>query len=145
MCPAEPKKCFSPCHCVNFRRAALAVTAVYNDALKPAGVSVNQFTLLQYISTLAPVSVSELSDAVDLDRTTLVRNLKPLEERDLVADIAPRGSRKRQLTVTTAGNAVLVVARPLWRRIQERLEENLGSGLLAAMEEAFLKIEKSRL
>ncbi|URN84259.1 MarR family winged helix-turn-helix transcriptional regulator [Acetobacterium wieringae] len=69
----------SVCSCLNMRRASLAMTEIYDHYLEPCHLSISQFSILKHIDGMEPVSVSELAAAIRLDRTTLVRNLKPLE------------------------------------------------------------------
>ena len=68
----------SQCYCMNLRRAANAVTDYYDAVLKDLGVSVSQFSLLLNLARMETANTSELAERVKLDRSTLVRNLKPL-------------------------------------------------------------------
>lgn len=69
----------SVCNCLNLRRASLSITEIYDHYLAPSQLSVSQFSIPKHVREMAPVSVSELAAEIRLDRTTLVRNLKPLE------------------------------------------------------------------
>ena len=72
------------CACKNLRRSARAVTRLYDEALRPSGLRITQFTLLVAVALSEPVPITRLADALDLDRTTLARDLKPLTERGLL-------------------------------------------------------------
>lgn len=131
----------SVCNCVNLRRAAHSVTAAYDRALEPSGVKISQFSILKYIRGMAPVNVSDLARAMRLDRTTLVRNLKPLEAAGLVKDSAPTGGRSRRMELTDKGRQILTQANDLWMEAQKSLEEYLGSEKLDTLRELLLKLE----
>jgi len=93
----------SSCNCINVRRPSQTITEVYDEFLAPSNLKVGKFSLLKHIYQLGPVSVSDLALVIRLDRTTLVRNLKSLEESVLVRDISIEGSRNRQLKLTDEG------------------------------------------
>ena len=116
----------SACNCLNLRRASQAITKAYNEALAPSGLTLAQFGLLKHTRSLAPVSVSRLAEAVRLDRTTLVRDLKRLEENGLVMDAGQR-TRDRQLCLTEKGLKALESAEPYWQQAQESVETLLGA------------------
>jgi DNA-binding MarR family transcriptional regulator len=77
---AELVKCTN-CACFNPRKVARAVTQLYDDALRPAGLRVTQFSLLVVVRMAGPVSVTRLAELTVLDRTTLTRNLELLERQ----------------------------------------------------------------
>lgn len=116
----------SICNCMNIRRSSLAITKVYNEFLAPSGLLISQYSSLKHIERLGPVSVSTLALEIRLDRTTLVRNLKALEERAYIIDVAPQGARNRQLKLTDAGRTILKTAEPLWHEAQDYLADYLG-------------------
>ena len=69
-----------PCMCASLRRAARAVTQRYDEALRPAGIRLTQFTLLQMLSLTGPLTQGALSEQLAMDSTTLSRTLKPVEK-----------------------------------------------------------------
>ena len=138
---AEKKRRSSTCHCIQLRRAASRVTERYDMALAPAGLTVGQYSLLAHLERLEPVSVSRLAEELELERTTLVRTLKPVLARQLVADAAEPGRRSRALTLTGEGRTLLEQARPLWRASQEDVERRLGEGGIAALEALLERLE----
>lgn len=129
------------CNCVNLRRASLAITEVYDDYLSPSGLKNGQFSMLNHIKSLSPVNVSELALKIRLDRTTLVRNLKLLEQRGLIADTAPKGSRNRQLVVTELGEQTLDIASRNWLEAQSFMEAYMGKEALTTLTALLSKIE----
>ncbi|MBK1811927.1 winged helix-turn-helix transcriptional regulator [Clostridium sp. YIM B02505] len=131
----------SKCNCLNLRRASQAITEVYDEFLAPSGLKIGQFSLLKHIDALGPVSVSNLAISIRLDRTTLVRNLKPLEERGYIYDIAIEGTRNRQLKLTDKGKEVYRSAEVLWLKAQSYLDDYLGKDNLDAFTTLLSKIE----
>ena len=131
----------SVCNCLNLRRASLAITEIYDHYLAPSQLSVSQFSILKHILAMAPVSVSELAAEIRLDRTTLVRNLKPLEQRGLIQDISKAGTRNRQLCLTVVGKEKVGQAHDYWNQAQERIEAQLGREDTKILQALLLKIE----
>lgn len=131
----------SVCNCLNLRRASQAITHVYDELLKPCGLRVNQFSLLAHIKGLEPVSVSDLALAMRLDRTTLVRNLRSLEEQGFIEDIAATGARSRQLKLTERGLKLTLEAEAVWSEAQNSLVNYLGKEKVATLTELLSKIE----
>lgn len=131
-----------PCNCLKLRRASLAITKVYDKYLEPSGIKVSQYSILKSISRMEPVNVSNLAINVRLDRTTLVRNLKPLEQKGLISDISKAGNRNRQLILTERGKETLTEAIPLWMKAQDYVEQYLGAEDLSTLSSLLLKIEK---
>lgn len=134
----------SPCTCLNLRRASKTLTDIYDKYLTSCQLSISQYSILRHINCLAPVSVSNLSIALRLDRTTLVRSLKPLEERELVEDISEDGTRNRELQLTEDGKNVFQSANGLWEKAQSDLVEYLGREDAEKFSEMLEKIEKYR-
>ena len=107
-------------------RAARRITREYDDALRPVGLTVTQFGLLNAVGRYEPDSISELADLLALDRTTLSRNLKPLEKAGLIFRGEESEGRRRRLLLTTLGVRRLEEAYPLWQEVQDRTEARLG-------------------
>ena len=131
----------SVCNCLNLRRASLAITEIYDHYLAPSQLSISQFSILKHIFAMEPVNVSELADEIRLDRTTLVRNLKPLEQQGLIHDIALSGTRNRQLCLTAEGREKIEQANIYWEQAQEQIEAQLGQEDIEILQALLLKIE----
>jgi DNA-binding MarR family transcriptional regulator len=114
--------------CVNtsLRRSTRIVSSFYDEALGTTGLHGNQLVLLVAVYLMGPVGINKLAARVGLDRTTLVRNLKPIEERGLVAIKAGDDLRTRIVTLTPEGREALIQALPLWEAVQEQVVELLG-------------------
>jgi DNA-binding MarR family transcriptional regulator len=131
----------STCNCLNIRRASQAVTEVYDEFLAPSNLKIGQFSLLKHINQLGPISVSDLALIIRLDRTTLVRNLKPLEKSGFVVDISTEGARNRQLKLTDKGIETYKYAEELWKKAQSFLEEYLYKDNIDTFTTLLSKIE----
>lgn len=126
-------KASSPCYCVTVRRAAQAITQLYDAALEPTGLKITQFSLLRAIARRGPVSITELAAAVYLDRTTLGRNLRVLERDGLVSLTPGADHRERVAQLTTQGQTALAAAEPLWKATQARVRAALGEEQLKTL------------
>jgi DNA-binding MarR family transcriptional regulator len=123
---AELAEVAAGCACRNLRRTARAVTQLYDETLRPSGLRITQFTLLVAVALSEPVPITRLADALDLDRTTLARDLKPLTEQGLVEITAGEDRRMRKVRLTRQGREAIGRAYPLWQRAQARLVEGSG-------------------
>lgn len=115
-------------HCAsfNFRRAARAMTALFDHALQGSRIRSTQFTILTAVAGAQPVSVGKLSETLVMDATTMTRNLNLLRKQGLVT-VSPRGSmRQRFVSLTFEGEKALARAIPLWREIQQKFVNNIG-------------------
>jgi DNA-binding MarR family transcriptional regulator len=114
------------CACFNLRKAARVVTQLYDKALRSTGLRTTQFTLLVGISMLGTVTVTRLAQIGVMDRTTLTRNLKPLERKGLIQITPGKDQRTRVVTITDEGQKALVQALPLWKKAQVGVVKRLG-------------------
>ena len=117
------------CVCAKLRRSARIVSALYDQALAPSGLTVAQFSLLRMLQRAGPCSLTALAEATGHDRSTLNRTLRPLE-RDGLVDSQPCGKdqRARIVSVTDAARAAMRQAQPHWQAAQARICEALGEG-----------------
>ena len=114
------------CYCANLRRAALALTAIYDDALAPHGMKVTQFSLLHAVERRGRANLTALSAGTGLDRSTLGRNLRVLEGMGLVTLSPGDDQRDRVAALTPRGRTRLRAATRTWKGIQESLAGTLG-------------------
>lgn len=119
------------CYCFALRAAARKATALYDAALAPVGVSVAQFSLLRNIERAAPLSMTELGRLVDLDRSTIGRNIRVLQRMGLVQVTPGTDQREATLTLTDAARDVIRRAAPLWDDAQRGIEASLGRATAA--------------
>lgn len=118
---------FGACHCLAVQRAARTLARRYDEALRPLGITSHQFSILSALLQDQPAPLTALAQWLGLDRTTLTRNLAPLEAQGLIETCADaRDRRVRGLTLTTAGRQRLGEALPLWRGAQAATEAGGG-------------------
>lgn len=114
------------CVCFHLRRSARTITGFYDRMLAPSGLRATQFTLLTVVRRTGGLPFSSLADVLGMDRTTLTRNLRPLEREGLVT-IEPGADRRvRTVTLTPKGKRRLSEAQPLWGRAHTRITNGLG-------------------
>jgi DNA-binding MarR family transcriptional regulator len=114
------------CACFKVRKAARAITRLYEEVLRPIGLRATQFSLLMATRVMGPVTVVKLAQVIVMDRTTLTRNLQILERRRLIEIKPGEDRREREVTLTASGMEVLANAIPLWEAAQERVRQGLG-------------------
>ena len=114
------------CTCFNLRKATRVVTQFFDQALQPSGLLVTQFTILVAIALSTPRTVNALAQSLAMDRTTLTRNLKPLEREGLIQIQPGQDQRTRVISLTAQGQATLAAAFPLWEHAQADIVEKLG-------------------
>jgi DNA-binding MarR family transcriptional regulator len=130
--PDDPR-----CTCHLLRSAARRVTQVYDDALRPAGLKTSQFSLLATLRHAEALTLGELAERLSMDRTTLTRNLRPLQQAGWIERVPDPVDRRRiHLVVTAAGRATLAHARPLWRDAQHAFRARLGAPSVMALHTA---------
>jgi DNA-binding MarR family transcriptional regulator len=114
------------CNCAALRGATRALSLAYDEALRPSGLRVTQFSILASVASAGEISMGELADRMAMDRTTLARNLKPLERDKFIQVVVGEDRRERIVSITASGRKTLERAQPLWRAVQTRFEEKVG-------------------
>lgn len=134
---SDPKRRPRPpvrgCTCGRLRRLTRRITGVYDRALAPCGLRVTQFSLLSKLLPRHACTFSALADAMDMERTTLLRNLRPLVEAGWIRAEARANSRRREVRLTPAGRAKWSEAKPLWRMAQNAVNSALGDSEVARL------------
>ena len=120
------RKIEDSCMGMRVRRAARAVGNFYDLHLKSVGLKGTQFTLLNAIFLNPSITITQLADLLLLNRTTLNRNLKPLERQGLIRISPGEDHRTRILQLTREGRSILQQALPLWLEAQSGVVETLG-------------------
>jgi DNA-binding MarR family transcriptional regulator len=121
------------CVCFNVRKTARAITQLYDEMLRPSGLRVTQFSLLMATRGLDSVTLNRLARAVGMDRTTLTRNLRPLEKQGLLRIALGVDRRERNVTLTVKGEQAMVEALPLWEAAQARVTNGFGHERLSKL------------
>jgi DNA-binding MarR family transcriptional regulator len=123
------------CMGMRVRRAARVVANHFDKHLKPTGLKGTQFTLLNTIFMNPAATIGQLSDILGLDRTTLNRNLKPLEGKGLIRSGSGKDPRTRTLQMTKEGTKLLQSALPLWLEAQTGVMEIVDNRIKRLMDD----------
>jgi len=114
------------CLCLHAQRAARALARRFDDALRPTGLTNQQFSLLMALNRPEPPTMAPVAQMLAMDRTTLTAALKPLERRGLLRiEPDPQDRRSRRIVLTEAGGIVLAQAVPIWRETHKLVEAGL--------------------
>ena len=113
----------SECYCTNLRRSANAVSDFYDSALKDTGLTIAQYYLLINLSRLQSANITHWAKRVGLDRSTMVRNIKLLESRNLIEKTEGHG---KAFTLSALGKKSLEAAAIVWSEAQKKMELFLG-------------------
>ena len=133
------------CICLAVRQAARHVTQSYHQFLAPAGMRTTQFSILAKLKRKGPMTINALAAELVMDRTTLGRNILPLE-RDGLISIEPLASDRRSkvLHLTKAGDKRLEAARTGWVKAQARFESAFGSKRTSRLARAVARCRRER-
>lgn len=114
------------CICGALRMATRAITQLYDEALRPSGLRVTQYSLLSRIARLQPVSAGTLESSLYFDQTTLARALKVLEKEGLIRRAPSSDRRTKRIELTALGARRVEHARKLWVEAQNGMVGQVG-------------------
>lgn len=125
--PAELTSHSPDCNCLAVRQAARHVTQFYDQHLAPTGLRTTQFSILVKLRRLGPMTINALAADLVMDRTTLSRNILPLE-RDGLITVKPgaRDRRMKELHLTQVGVERMRAGIKLWAAAQAGFETSYG-------------------
>jgi DNA-binding MarR family transcriptional regulator len=115
-----------PCLCANLRRAARALTQVYEEALRPAALRGPQFTILQTLSLAGEITQGRMAQILAMDSTTLTRTLAIMERQGWIARREGEDRREWRLQLSRAGRIKFERALPQWEKAQAMVRRKLG-------------------
>lgn len=122
------------CNCLALRQAARQATQLYDRHLAPGGLRTTQFSVLVNLRRLGPMTINRLAAQMVMDRTTLGRNVLPLERDGLIAiQQGTTDKRRKELELTKAGSERLRRAVKLWANAQAEFESQFGTERAAAL------------
>ena len=117
----------SECNCFAVRSAARHISQFYDQVLAPTGLRTTQFSVLAKLKRNGPLAINRLAENMVMDRTTLGRNILPLERDGLIRiEPDPNDRRAKALHLTKAGEKRLEAARKGWSEAQARFETTFG-------------------
>jgi DNA-binding MarR family transcriptional regulator len=124
----ELSKITLPCMCATLRRTSRALTQLYEEELRPAGLRATQLTILQVLSLAGELTQGELGKVLAMDSTTLTRTLAIMDRSGWIAKRRGTDRREWRLRLSKAGEDQFKLAVPLWEKAQSRLRQQLGEG-----------------
>lgn len=116
----------SRCAGVRTLMTARSVARLFDNKMKAVGLTGTQFSLLVAIGSREFKSISELGETLNIEKSTLSRNLRPLMDAGLIVRDRAAGGRSISHTLTTEGEERLEAAYPIWQSVQDQLEDSLG-------------------
>ncbi len=144
MAPKEIAPC-AECLCFNIRKASRMVTQIYDEIMQETGLRGTQFTILANIAGYQLLTISVLAEKLVMDRTTLTRNLKPLERQRLIVITPGEDRRTRSIQLSACGHQTLASALPLWRQAQQKITKQMGKKRLNHLIKELRSLEKMTL
>lgn len=114
------------CKCWALRRASRAVTQHYEAFFRGTGLRATQFTLLAMLAQTGPLPLTDLAARVGLERTSLTRNLRPLERKGFIREVVDDDQRVRRVAITKPGEEAALAALAAWEKAQASVDEVLG-------------------
>lgn len=129
------------CACAQLRRAARRISSLYDAVLKPSGLTNTQHSLLVNVARAGAISRTALAERLGMDRTTLTRNLRPLETLELIVPFESDDRRERLLCLSTAGTRKLKQSYELWQQAQHTFASRLGRKKLEQLRSALKAAE----
>ena len=114
------------CTCGTLRKAARAITILYDNAFQSSGLLSTQFNVLHVIYKSDSIRISDLAARLGMDRTTLTRNLAILEREGFIKISEGKDHRARNVTATQKGHRAVTRAIPLWNEVQGKVKQKMG-------------------
>jgi len=122
------------CNCLAVRQAARYITKFYDQFLAASGLRTTQFSILAKLRRLGLMTINALAAEMVMDRTTLGRNILPLERDGLITvEQGSRDRRSKELRVTEAGEARFRAGMKGWAEAQRQFEKAFGAERTADM------------
>ena len=131
-----------PCKCIHLRKASNNLTKIYDSALIKVGLKITQFSTLKNIQKLGKTNIKELSYILELDRTTVLRNIEKLIKMNLISYKDERNSKNKIIQLTTFGKSKLIKAIIIWEETQHKYIKALGIKSYKEIDTLVTKISK---
>jgi DNA-binding MarR family transcriptional regulator len=130
------------CIATRIRQLSRIITRVYDDAMRPLGITASQFTLLTRLAQQDGIAAVEIGFALDIEKSTLSRNLKRLLALGLIIMDPPAGRRGRGLHLTAQGQAVIKDAYSVWQCAQQNATRVMGPNSRTTLDRLLHHTEK---
>lgn len=132
-------------HCIsnNLQKTARAVSRMYAETMRPAGLTRAQFPILGVLDAIGPLPMGDIAARLYMERTTLTRHLKPLEEAGFVErPVSNSDARVREVAITAAGRRKLRQAQRLWNKAQQEMLTRYGAANWQSLEAALRTLRR---
>ena len=132
-------------HCMsnNLQKTARAVSRVYAEEMRPAGLTRAQFPILGVLNALGPLAMRDIAQRLYMERTTLTRHLKPLEDAGFVnRPPSETDARVRLISITAAGRRKLLQAERYWQKAQNKMLDRYGAEAWNQLEDALRTLRR---
>ncbi len=116
------------CLAMRSRLIGRTITGIYDSALRPAGVTAGQLSILAALVRHGPISPGEVARRLNIEKSTMSRNVRRMERNGWLAIRPGESGPSQELRITNSGRRILEEARPLWHEAQRRAREVLGAG-----------------
>ena len=123
------------CHCYAIRQVSTKITQIYDEALLESGLKITQYAILRYISFLKNTNLMKLSISMGYNRSTLGRNIRILERKELIYLDKGKDKRELNIRITKYGLKILNVATKCWIKINTEITKKLGVNKKKMIEE----------
>ncbi len=130
------------CLATRVRQLSRIVTRVYDDAMRPLGITASQYTLLAQLASRDGITAVEIGQDLDIEKSTLSRNLKRLLALGHIIMDPPAGRRGRGLHLTPKGQVVLKDAFPVWQEAQRKTVGVMGPESRAVLDGLLSQAER---
>jgi DNA-binding MarR family transcriptional regulator len=132
------------CIAVRLRLLNRVVTTFYDDALRPLGLKVSQLNILIVTARLGLARPAQVCDILQLDASTLSRNVKPLQAHGWLEVVPDDDARAQPFRLTAQGKRLIEKAVPAWEEAQRRATELLGNEGIALLDKATKKLRQAK-
>ncbi len=130
------------CLSTRIRQLSRIITRVYDDAMRPLGITASPFTLLTQLAQQDGITAVEIGHTLDIEKSTLSRNLKRLLALGLITMDPPAGRRGRGLHLTPKGEVVIQQGYPVWREAQTRTIRVMGPESRSTLDSMLTQVER---
>ena len=132
------------CPLGHLRKATRVMEHIFDQTMKPSGLKGSQLAVLAVTALYGPANISTLAELLAMDRTTMTRNLKPLEREGLVKIASGRDRRTKEASLTPVGENLMTEVVPLWESAQKQVIEELGNRWHRDLLENLVQVESFR-
>jgi DNA-binding MarR family transcriptional regulator len=132
------------CTYTGISRTMRTITKLFDDGFQSCDISANQFTMLVTLAVTGAITLSQLAQQLNTDRTTLTRNLRVLTRKALISVERGHDQRQRVIQLTVRGQKTLEAAIPIWEALQKQVQSQLGQQRWQTLMDSLSELTKSQ-